>query len=112
MFGLKIFKYLLKIPTIILCVAFVVLNMQDTTLYYSPITSPITLPLWLLGLTLFIFGFVVGSLLVWLNEHPNRKELRQLRKELKSTQKEREELEDTIRDQAETSLNSLDNKNL
>ena len=110
MFGLKIFKYLLKIPTIILCVAFVVLNMQDTTLYYSPIATPITLPLWLLGLTLFALGFTVGSLLVWLNDLPKRKELRQIRKDLISAKKEREELEDTIRDQAQTSLQTLDDK--
>lgn len=108
MFGVKVFKYLLKIPTLIFCVAFVVLNMQDTTLYYSPLATPITLPLWLLGLTLFAIGFTVGALLVWLNDLPKKKELRQLRRELKKTEGERDQLEDDIRDKRVESMQSIE----
>ncbi|PCI00088.1 MAG: hypothetical protein COB76_04215 [Alphaproteobacteria bacterium] len=110
MFGLKVFKYLLKIPTLIFCVAFVVLNMQDTTFYFSPIASPLTLPLWALGLTLFALGFTVGALLVWLNSLPKNKELRQARKELKKANEEREELEDTLREARTDELHSIDDK--
>ena len=96
MFGLRIFKYLLKIPTLILCVAFVVLNRQDTTLYYSPISDPLVLPLWLLGIVLFGVGFIVGAMLLWLNHWPTYREVRKLRKELKQTRGEVEELSDHL----------------
>lgn len=92
MFGLKIFKYLLKIPALIFIVAFVVLNRQETTLFFSPLASPITLPLWLLGIILFAFGFIVGAILLWLNHWPIRSELRQAKKDLKLVEKDRVEI--------------------
>lgn len=97
MFGARVFKYLLKIPTVIFCVAFVVLNLQETTLYYSPLAMPVVLPLWLLGLTLFALGFIIGGLLVWLNHWPLKKELKQTRKDLLAAEKDRTALEDDIR---------------
>ena len=98
MFGVKIFKYLLKIPAIIFIVGFVVLNQQDTTLYISPLTSPLILPLWIMGLVLFGIGFTVGALLLWLNSWPIRKELKQTKKDLKVAESDREELADTLHD--------------
>ena len=92
MFGARVFKYLLKIPALIFIVAFVVLNRQETTLYISPLSDPLTLPLWFLGIILFAVGFLVGALLLWLNNWPARKELKSIRKELKQTQEKYEEL--------------------
>ena len=92
MYGLKVFKYLLKIPALIFIVAFVVLNRQETTLYFSPLTDPLILPLWLLGVVLFAIGFSVGALLLWLNNWPVHKELRQTKKDLKTTQDKYEEV--------------------
>jgi len=92
MFGAKVFKYLLKIPTLIFIVAFVVLNQQETSLYISPLTDPLTLPLWLLGSGLFAIGFCVGALLFWLNSWPVHKDLRQTKKDLKQTQEKYEEI--------------------
>lgn len=97
MLGARLFKYILKILTLVFCVAFVVLNMQEATLYYSPIANPIVLPLWLLGIVLFSVGFVVGGLLIWLSYSPVRYELRQTRKNLKAVEKDREKLEDDVR---------------
>lgn len=96
MFGLKIFKYLLKIPALIFIVAFVVLNRQETTLFFSPLASPLTLPLWLLGIILFALGFIVGATLLWLNHWPVRNELRQAKKDLKSAEKDRAEISETL----------------
>jgi uncharacterized integral membrane protein len=109
MFGLKVFKLLLKIPALIFCVAFVVLNMQDTTLYYSPIANPVTLPLWALGLTLFSIGFIVGALLLWLNQIPKSKELKETQKTLKKTEEERDALEETVRENSQNALKPIDN---
>lgn len=99
MFGLKIFKYILKIPTLILVVAFVVLNRQEATLYISPISDPLVLPLWIMGLVLFGLGFIVGAMLLWLNSFPVGKELRAVKKQLKEVIQEKEELSDSIHDE-------------
>lgn len=96
MFGLKIFKYLLKIPALIFIVAFVVLNRQETTLFFSPLASPITLPLWLLGIVLFAIGFIVGATLLWLNHWPVRSELRQTKKDLKAIEHDHDRMSQTI----------------
>lgn len=104
MFGLKIFKYLLKIPTLILIVAFVVLNRQDTTLYFSPLMDPITLPLWIMGLSFFAIGFIVGAILLWLNSWPIRKELKQSKKDFQTLEKEHTNLSNSLQDKYIESL--------
>lgn len=109
MFGLKIFKYLLKVPTLIFVVAFVVLNRQETTLYFSPISDPITLPLWIMGLILFGVGFTTGALLLWLNSFPTRKELRTTQKKLKTTEQDLENLKNDFHDKA---IDNLDDNQL
>jgi uncharacterized integral membrane protein len=88
----QFFKYFLKAITIITLVAFIVLNRQETDFYISPITDPLTLPLWLLGIVLFTFGFLMGALLLWLNSWPIKKELRQTKKDLQHTQEKYEDL--------------------
>lgn len=108
MFGVRIFKYLLKIPAIVFIVGFVVLNRQDTTLYISPLTDPLTLPLWIMGLVLFGTGFIVGALLLWLNSWPTRKELKTVKKQLKESQTEVEELSSLNDD--ETEVKALDDQ--
>lgn len=98
MFGVKVFKYLLKIPAIIFIVGFVVLNQQDTELKVSVFTDPIILPLWILGLILFGIGFAVGALLLWLNSWPVRKELKSTKKRLAEAEQDIEDLSDTLHD--------------
>ncbi len=109
MFGAKVFKYLLKIPALIFIVAFVVLNRQETELYISPLSDPLTLPLWLLGIILFALGFLVGALLLWLNHWPERKQNRTLKKDLKQTQDKYEELV-VLRNEGDTSVVVVDEK--
>ena len=104
MFGVKVFKYLLKIPAIIFIVGFVVLNQQDASLYISPLMDPMTLPLWIMGLVLFGTGFIVGALLLWLNSWPTRKELKSTKKKLSEAEKDLEELNDTVHDNQITQL--------
>lgn len=100
MFGINVFKYILKIPTLIFIIGFVVLNRQETTLYISPIADPLVLPLWIMGLVLFGIGFIAGALLLWLNSWPVRKELRAAKKDLKKSEEAYEELQNDIHDSA------------
>lgn len=98
MFGVRVFKYLLKIPAIIFIVGFVVLNQQDTTLYISPLMAPLEFPLWVMGLILFGVGFSVGALLLWLNSWPIRKDLKTTKKKLAEAESDLEKLSDTMHD--------------
>ncbi len=93
MFGVKILRYILKIFSVILIVAFVVLNRQETELYISPLTDPLILPLWLMGLLIFAIGFTVGALLLWLNSWPIRRELSRTKKKLEVHEKEKAKIE-------------------
>ncbi len=88
----QFFKYFLKAITLITLVAFIVLNRQETEFYISPLTEPLILPLWLLGIVLFTFGFSMGALLLWLNSWPIKKELRQTKRQLSQTQEKYEDL--------------------
>lgn len=108
MFGIRVLRYLLKFVSVILIVAFVVLNRQETTLYISPLSEPLTLPLWLMGLVIFTFGFIVGAVLLWLNSWPIRKDLRQTKKKLAQAEKDSAELSETMRDNQTQSLETLD----
>lgn len=98
MFGIKVFRYLLKFFAIVLIVAFVVLNQQTIELYISPLTEPLTLPLWLMGLVIFAFGFIIGALLLWLNNWPVKRELSRTRKKLDQCEKDQIQLSEAVKD--------------
>ena len=73
-------------------VSFVVLNRQDATFYYSPLATPLNMPMWLMGLVLFAIGFVVGATLLWINSWSVHKELKQTKKDLAASEAERTNL--------------------
>lgn len=98
MFGLKIFQYLLKIPTLIAIIAFVALNRQETTFYFSPLSDPLVLPLWILGLVLFGSGFIVGALLLWLNSWPVYRERGKLKKQIRKLEEDNSDLHTQMQD--------------
>jgi uncharacterized integral membrane protein len=96
---MTILKFIIKILIIILCVGFVISNLQDTTFHYSPFSTPLTMPLWLLGLCIFIIGFISGSLLVWMNNLPKHFELRRTKKERDELEIERDQLTEDFHNQ-------------
>jgi uncharacterized integral membrane protein len=70
-------------------VAFAIFNRQLVTVIYSPINEPAQLPLYLVTLGLFAFGFIIGGTVVWLNTAPGQfKVRRQQRKKIKALEKE------------------------
>ena len=107
MFGIRVLRYILKFVSVILIVAFVALNRQETRLYISPLTDPLELPIWLMGLVIFAFGFIVGALLLWLNSWPIRKELRQTKKALAQSEKDQTELSETLQ---ANSINTIEDQ--
>jgi uncharacterized integral membrane protein len=74
----------------ILFVVFAIANRQTVAIVWSPLNPPFELPLYLVALGLLALGFLLGSLMMWLDFLPNRlgknREIRQLKKELKGKQ--------------------------
>jgi len=69
-------------------IVFAVLNRAHTELYWSPMHEPLHLPLYVYTLGFLALGFLLGSLMVWLNNAELRRSRRLQRKEIKELQKE------------------------
>ena len=93
---INFFKYCLKFIAIVFMVSFIALNRQHVELYYSPLADNISLPIWKMALAIFIFGFSLGALLLWLNTLPIKKELSRTNKKLVEAEKDREYLGETL----------------
>jgi|GEM_PF-2607830 len=64
------------------------LNIQAVDVTYSPFHDSISLPLYAVGLGLALFGVLFGAFSTWLNSSSLRKERRQLKKRVKTLEKE------------------------
>lgn len=62
-------------------------NRHDVEVFYTPFTPPVHLPLYAIVLSLMALGFIMGGVLVWLNESPLRQDRRKSKKEIKILQK-------------------------
>lgn len=69
-------------------VAFALFNRGDVNVIYSPVNEPLILPLYLIVLGMFAFGFMIGGIVVWLNMAPERRTRRQQNKKIKALEKE------------------------
>lgn len=98
MIAVRFSKFCVKIFAVILIVAFVALNRQQVDFYYSPLNENLTLPLWLIGLVIYALGFLIGALLLWLNNQHYKKELKITRRKLEQAEKDRETLGETLHD--------------
>ena len=70
---------------------FAAANLHTIEVYYTPFTPALELPLFIVALGLMSFGFVIGSMMVWINEGKARRERCRQRKEISKLQKELEE---------------------
>jgi len=104
-----IFRFILKFLAIVFIVAFVVLNRQETTLYISPLSEPLTLPMWIMGLVLFSIGFTVGALLLWLNTLSVKRDLKQARKKLDQAEHDLVETSENLQDKQ---IKEIENSNV
>jgi len=87
----KILLYTLWVPLMLLSVVFLVANQQPVALSFDPFNTPDTalrspaLPLWAWLMLMLFVGVVLGSIGMWTSNAPNRRKMRALRAELKST---------------------------
>lgn len=85
---MNLLRALLAIATALICVGFALAHTQGVQLFFSPLHDPLTLPMAAVALGFFAFGFLVGGVMVWLNGHEKRRELRALKKQAKVQEKE------------------------
>ncbi len=83
-----ILRTILAALTALVCVAFALAHTQTMTVMYSPVHEAVTLPVAVVVLAMFGFGFVIGGLMVWLNGHEKRAEHRALKKKSRVQDKE------------------------
>lgn len=91
---LKFLKFLISIPISVLLVYWVLANMGDVNWTFSPIHEPLSLPIGYLFFGFFLFGFLSGVIILWLNALPAIFEKWRLGKETKKQKKRLEMLED------------------
>ena len=72
----------------LLLLAFALQNRSTVPITYSPIDEAITVPLYAVVLSVFIFGFLLGGFMVWVNTAPERRTSRHQRKAFKALEKE------------------------
>ncbi len=88
---MRFIQSLVGIIFAIVLAVFCTSNMNDVKITYSPIHDPVTLPVYAVALGGVLLGFLVGAFMMWVNatakSFVKRREIKSLKKELKSTQK-------------------------
>lgn len=67
---------------------FAISNRHQVKIFWNPIDPPFELPLYLIGLGFMGFGFILGTLMVWLNGASGRRARQHQRRQIKNLEKE------------------------
>jgi uncharacterized integral membrane protein len=73
---LGLIRSVLSIIVAALTVVFAIANRHEVSLLWSPVHEPATLPLFVIVIAGMAFGFIIGAVMVWLNESKIRKDRR------------------------------------
>ena len=76
------FAWIVTLPIIAIITIFAVMNRQEVALNLWPLPWDLATPLFLLTLLLILFGFAVGVLVMWFTGARQRRQLRNLKREL------------------------------
>ena len=91
----RIISWIVMIPFAIVVIVFSASNLEKVTINLWPLPQEITVPMFTMILTVFIFGFLMGGIVAWLSAGKSRQAARQQRYRA---------------DKAERELRSLSNK--
>lgn len=84
---ISLLRWVISTIAMIGIIVFAVANRAPVAVQWSPVHDPVELPAFLLALMGLAAGFILGSLLVWLNAAASRKEARQMKKTVKKLEK-------------------------
>ncbi|MEC9235921.1 MAG: LapA family protein [Pseudomonadota bacterium] len=90
-------RWALTLPFIILVVGFSALHTDDVTINLQPIANNIELPLFVPVIGFLFLGFIWGVVISWLNAAPLRHKNRGLNKEIKTLNKQIDDLKNKNR---------------
>ena len=82
---------IVSLLVMILAVLFALANREAVHLVWSPVNSPLNVPLFLVGLGGAAIGFVAGAALMWLRALSYRIDMRRQRKQIEALEKDLEE---------------------
>jgi uncharacterized integral membrane protein len=80
--------WIVTLPIALLVILFALMNRQEVTLSLWPLPWDIGAPLFLFTLGAIVFGFLLGSLVVWVSHGTARRKLRSARRELAESRDE------------------------
>jgi uncharacterized membrane protein YciS (DUF1049 family) len=91
---IRLLSFLITLPISLFVILFAVSNTQNAPVYFNILDASFSLPQYGISLGLMALGFLVGSLLVWLNLYHFRIRFWQAQRKLQRF----EDKNDTIRD--------------
>ncbi len=81
-------RWILGFLIALVLAGFAVANRTPVLLVWSPIHPPLELPLYVIALALMAAGFLLGSLITWLNMGSVRREKRRQKRQIKILEKQ------------------------
>ncbi len=81
-------KFLITVPFILIFLWVCFANREEVSLIWNPLQAPENLPLAVILTGAVFFGFLWGSLIMWVNGFPERLESRARKREIIRLQKE------------------------
>ena len=89
-------RWIFGLSLAIFLAGFSILNRESVTLNWGPLESTLDLPIYAIALGFMILGFIIGSLIVWLNYAPLRQTRRKQKKQIKDLEKELDAVNENI----------------
>ncbi|MBI1327550.1 MAG: DUF1049 domain-containing protein [Alphaproteobacteria bacterium] len=85
---MKFIFWLISIPLSLCVLLWAIINADYVSFQYLPVLDPVTIPVFSLFLAALGGGFIWGALSVWLLSGKERRERRELKKQLRRLEKE------------------------
>ncbi len=84
---MRLLSWFITTPIALCIVLFALANNHDVSLYVFLQDIEVLMPLYLIALTPFFVGFVLGGIISWWSQGVHRRKVKSLQKELKTLEK-------------------------
>lgn len=101
---IKIIRSVLSILVAATAILFAIANRDPVAVTLSPVHDAFEIPVFLVGLSGVLFGFLIGGAMVWLNDSVLRTERRRQRKAIRALEKKLENNDATLTEVPDSAL--------
>lgn len=84
-------RWIIGLSAIIITLYTLALNPQTTVFNWNPAAEPLTIPVYLIIIATFAFGYLIGALYLWFSQLPKQLEHKKTRKQQEKTIKKLEQ---------------------